>query len=186
VTAAVVHGDAGDELAAMINERLRDVPDFPEPGVLFKDIAPLLADGSVFGAAIHALASFATGGDSVQLVAGVEARGFVIAGALARDLDCGLVPVRKAGKLPPPTVRQQYELEYGSAEIEVPVDVLTGKRVLLVDDVLATGGTLRAAADLIAEAGGTVVGIGVLLELGFLEGRSRIEGVAPLHSLLRL
>jgi adenine phosphoribosyltransferase len=181
-----VHGDAGDEIAALIDGLLRDVPDFPEPGVLFKDIAPLLADGKAFGASIHALASFATGGDTVDLVAGVEARGFVIAGALARDLDCGLVPVRKAGKLPPPTVRRAYQLEYGSAEIEVPVGVLGGRRVLLVDDVLATGGTLRATADLIAEAGGTVVGIGVLLELGFLDGRARIEDVAPLHALLRL
>ncbi|MEO8888452.1 MAG: adenine phosphoribosyltransferase [Jatrophihabitantaceae bacterium] len=175
-----------DDVADLIAARLRDVPDFPEPGVVFKDITPLLADAHAFRSAIHALASFATGGEKVDLVAGVEARGFLIAGALACELDCGLVPVRKAGKLPPPTIRRAYALEYGTAEIEVPVDVLSGKRVLLVDDVLATGGTLRAAADLILEAGGTVVGLGVLLELGFLDGRSRIQDVAPLHALLRL
>lgn len=183
---AAVQGDAGPKIAALINERLRDVADFPEPGILFKDITPLLADGAVFAAAIGALAAFAVDGAAVDLVAGVEARGFVVAGALARELSCGLVPVRKAGKLPPPTLRRTYTLEYGTATIEVPRDGLAGRRVLLVDDVLATGGTLRAAAELIAEAGGTVVGLGVLLELGFLGGRSQVENLAPLHCLLRL
>ena len=113
----------------------------------------------------------------------VVAFGVVFAGALARQLDCGLVPVRKAGKLPPPTLRRKYALEYGTAEIEVPVHVLDGRRVFLVDDVLATGGTLRAAADLLAQAGAAVTGIGVLLELGFLSGRARLDGL-PLHALL--
>jgi adenine phosphoribosyltransferase len=121
----------------------------------------------------------------VQLVAGIEARGFLIAGALACELGCGLVPVRKAGKLPPPTVRRAYQLEYGTAEIEVPVRVLDGMRVLVVDDVLATGGTMRAAVDLVHQAGGTVVGLAVLLELTFLSGRAVLDGVAPLHTLLR-
>jgi len=137
-------GDAGPDIAATVAARLRDVPDFPQPGIVFKDIAPLLADSKAFGAAIGALADHARAGRPIDLVAGVEARGFLLAGALARELDCGLVAVRKAGKLPPPTVRRSYNLEYGSGEIEVPVGVLDGRRVFLVDDVLATGGTLRA------------------------------------------
>jgi adenine phosphoribosyltransferase len=176
-------GDSGAEIAAVVNSRLRDVPDFPIPGVLFKDIVPLLADGEAFAACVAALAAQA--GD-IDVVAGVEARGFVLAGALARELGCGLVPVRKAGKLPPPTIAREYALEYGTATIEVPVDVLDGRRVLLVDDVLATGGTLRAAADLIDEAGGAVAQIGVVLELGFLNGRSIVGDLAPLHALLTL
>ena len=169
-------------LADRIAGLLRDVPDFPQPGIVFKDIAPLLADADAFGACIRALA--ATADASVDIVAGVEARGFLLAGALAVELGCGLVPVRKAGKLPPPTITREYVLEYGTATIEVPMDVLDGRRVLLVDDVLATGGTLRAAADLITEAGGTVIGMGVLLELGFLGGRAVVSGAAPLHALL--
>jgi adenine phosphoribosyltransferase len=179
-------GDAGADVAELVAGRLRDVPDFPQPGVVFKDIAPLLADGVVFGAAMAALARFAAQLGDVELVAGVEARGFVVAGALARELGCGLVPVRKAGKLPPPTVRRGYQLEYGTAEIEVPVGILAGRRVLLVDDVLATGGTLRAAAEMIAEAGGALAGFGVLLELGFLAGRDRVADLAPVHALLRV
>jgi adenine phosphoribosyltransferase len=182
----VITGDAGPVIAASIAARLRDVPDFPEPGIIFKDIAPLLADAAAFGAAIGALADFVRAGDPVDLVAGVEARGFLVAGALARELDCGLVSVRKAGKLPPPTVRRAYTLEYGTAEIEVPVGVLDGKRVVLVDDVLATGGTLLASALLLAEAGATVTGFGVLLELGFLDGRTHLSDAGPLHALLRV
>jgi adenine phosphoribosyltransferase len=183
---SVLTGDAGPVIAASIAARLRDVPDFPQPGIVFKDIAPLLADPAAFGAAIGALADYVRDGEPIDLVAGVEARGFLVAGALASELGCGLVAVRKAGKLPPPTIRRAYALEYGTAEIEVPVGVLDGKRVMLVDDVLATGGTLLASAMLLAEAGATVVGFGVLLELGFLDGRRSIDGVAPLYSLLRV
>jgi adenine phosphoribosyltransferase len=170
-------------VAEQIRGLLRDVPDFPKPGVLFKDISPLLADGAAFEAVVAAIA--ATGHDA-DLVAGIEARGFLLAGALACRLGCGLVPVRKAGKLPPPTLRRSYDLEYGSAQIEVPAGMLEGKSVLLVDDVLATGGTLRAAAELLAEAGATVIGMAVIVELGFLNGRSTLVGLPELQALLTL
>jgi len=170
-------------LADRIAGLLRDVPDFPQPGIVFKDIAPLLADGPAFDAVIHGLAE-AAGPGGIDVVAGIEARGFLIAGALARQLGCGVLPVRKAGKLPPPTVRRAYALEYGEAEIEVPLGLLEGKRVLLVDDVLATGGTLRAAAELLAQAGATVTGMAVILELGFLDGRAVVGDIAPLTALL--
>jgi adenine phosphoribosyltransferase len=168
------------QLADLVRRHLRDVPDFPEPGILFKDIAPLLADGPAFGAASSALAEFGRSAAPVDLVAGVEARGFVFAGAIARDLDCGLVPVRKAGKLPPPTIMREYALEYGTASIEVPVNVLAGKRELLVDDVLATGGTLVAGHELVETLGGVVVGTAVLMELTALGGR---EVVGDVHTV---
>jgi adenine phosphoribosyltransferase len=183
---AELDGDAGPDLARRIAARLRDVPDFPTPGIVFKDITGLLADPEAFGEAVAALATFAESIGPVDLVAGIEARGFLVAGALACELGCGLVPVRKAGKLPPPTVRSSYQLEYGTAEIEVPVQVLDQARVLIVDDVLATGGTMGAAVELVRLAGGTVVGLGVLLELGFLSGRPALSGIAPLHALLRV
>jgi adenine phosphoribosyltransferase len=176
---------AAPELAALIDSRLRDVADFPKPGVLYKDITPLLADGDAFSVTIEALTNLARAVAPVDLVAGVEARGFLLAGAMAARLDCGVLPVRKAGKLPPPTVTARYELEYGSAEIEVPVGLLEGRRVFLVDDVLATGGTLTAAVGLLEQAGASVVGIAVLVELGFLSGRERLAGRA-VTSLLTL
>jgi adenine phosphoribosyltransferase len=172
------------KIAEVVASHLRDVPDFPIPGVLFKDITPLLADATAFAAVIGALAAVAPG--EVELVAGVEARGFLLAGALARELNCGMVPIRKAGKLPPPTIARSYALEYGTAELEVPVNIINGKRVLLVDDVLATGGTLKAAAELIAEAGGSVVATAVLLELSFLPGRETLGAATPLTALLTL
>lgn len=168
-------------VGGILAARLRDVPDFPQAGILFKDITPLLADAAAFASVVGALAAVAP---DVDVVAGVEARGFLLAGAIARELNCGLVPVRKAGKLPPPTLRRSYALEYGTAEIEVPMNVLDGARVLLVDDVLATGGTLRASADLITEAGGQLVALAVLLELAFLDGRSALDGHAPVTALL--
>jgi adenine phosphoribosyltransferase len=167
--------------AELIAARLRDVPDFPKPGITFKDITPLLADAGAFASVVAELAAVAP---DVDVVAGVEARGFLLAGAIAGHLGCGLVPVRKAGKLPPPTLRASYDLEYGSAEIEVPPDLVYGRRILLIDDVLATGGTLRAASDLITRAGGDVVALAVILELAFLDGRAALSGLAPLTALL--
>jgi adenine phosphoribosyltransferase len=171
------------EVASIIEARLRDVPDFPEPGIVFKDIVPLLADGAAFDTVICALTDLAGQHAPIDLIAGIEARGFIVAAGLATRLGCGVVPVRKAGKLPPPTIGQEYVLEYGVARIEVPEGVLADRRVFLVDDVLATGGTLSAAADLIGRAGGQVVGMAVLLELGFLNGRNRLSH-AGLRALL--
>jgi adenine phosphoribosyltransferase len=164
-------------LAERVAATLRDVPDFPKPGILFKDITPLLADGPLLAdvaAAIvdqHRAAGF-------DVVAGVEARGFIVAAAVAMAAGTGLVPVRKAGKLPATTVTRSYELEYGEATIEVHADAFADhRRALLVDDVLATGGTLAAAADLVVEAGGELVGVSVILELAGLGGRDRLAAL---------
>jgi adenine phosphoribosyltransferase len=176
----------GDDIAAVIAPLLRPVPDFPQPGVLFQDITPLLANGSALRRVVSELAAAARHRGPVDLVAGVEARGFIVAAALACELGVGLVPVRKAGKLPPPTVRRSYTLEYGTAEIEVPMGILDGRRVYLVDDVLATGGTLRASVELLTEAGAEVVGVGVIVELSFLDGRAALDGLPALRSLFTL
>jgi adenine phosphoribosyltransferase len=170
------------EVAAVVAASLRDVPDFPQPGVVFKDITPLLADPRAFATVIAALAQRHVG--AVDLVAGVEARGFVVGAALAHALGVGFVPVRKAGKLPGETVSIAYDLEYGSAEIEVHADAFVGdERVLLVDDVLATGGTALAAWDLLERAGAEVVGFECVVELAFLGGRDRL-GSRPVGALL--
>jgi adenine phosphoribosyltransferase len=180
------HPGNPEAVAEQIRRVLRDVPDFPRPGIVFKDIAGLLADPTVFATVVRQLAKAAGDPADVDLIAGVEARGFLFAGALACELGCGILPVRKAGKLPPPTLRRSYQLEYGSADIEIPVGLVAGRRVLLVDDVLATGGTLRAAADLIADAGGTVTGLAVIVELDALGGREQLRDLGTLHALLRL
>lgn len=160
---------------------LRDIPDFPKPGVTFKDITPLLADPSAFAAVIADQSARHTG--QVDLVAGIEARGFILGAALAHALGVGFIPVRKAGKLPGRTASLAYDLEYGSATIEVHADdIAEGARVLLVDDVLATGGTAAAAWDLLTSVGAEVVGLEVVIELTALQGRARLAGRA-LHAL---
>ena len=166
-----------------------DVPDFPEPGVVFKDITPLLADHAGFSAVVSALADAGrdeAGGTAVDKVVGMEARGFILAAPVALTLGAGFVPVRKAGKLPRETHAVSYALEYGEATLEVHRDAVgPGEKVLLVDDVLATGGTVAATRQLVEECGGTVVGVAVLMELSFLPGRETI-GDLPLHSLLTI
>lgn len=170
------------ERAQTVRGMLRQVPDYPEPGVLFRDITPLLASPEGFGAVIGYFADLFVG--RVDAVAGIEARGFLLAAPLAATLGTGVLAVRKAGKLPPPVHRQRYDLEYGSAELEVSgAGIRTGLRVALIDDVLATGGTARAAAGLLERIGAEVTGIAVLLELGELAGRSQLTDW-PVHTLL--
>jgi adenine phosphoribosyltransferase len=162
-------------LIDLVKSRIRDVPDFPSPGIVFKDITPLLADPEAFGAVIAALAD---GHGPVDKVVGIEARGFILAAPVACRLGAGFVPVRKQGKLPAATHSQTYDLEYGTATVEVHKDAFTeGDRVLIVDDVLATGGTARATAELIRRGGADVTGVAVLLELGFLSGRAALGGL---------
>lgn len=163
--------------ADLIASHIRDVPDFPEPGIVFKDITGLLVDAEAFGAVIDALADAVPAG--VDLVAGMEARGFILGAALAARLGTGFVPIRKAGKLPPPTRAVTYDLEYGQASLELREGtVRPGAGVLLVDDVLATGGTAAAAAELVETVGARVVGLAFLLELTALAGRDRLGGRA--------
>ncbi|MFV0462036.1 MAG: adenine phosphoribosyltransferase [Nostocoides sp.] len=170
------------DVAALIDRRLRDIPDFPSPGIVFKDITPLLADGGAFATVTEAMAERHRG---VDVVAGVEARGFIIGAAVAQCLRVGFVPVRKAGRLPGATASLSYDLEYGSAEIEVHADAFAaGERVLVVDDVLATGGTAEAACALVEQAGGTVSAVAVVIELAALGGRNRLVG-RQVEALLR-
>ncbi len=173
-------------LSALIAARVRDIPDFPKPGVTFKDITPLLDDHTAFTRVVEALAAAgrdAGGSVVVDKVVGMEARGFILAAPVALSLGVGFVPVRKPGKLPWRTRAVSYELEYGSETLEMHVDALdTGDRVLVVDDVLATGGTARATAELIEQAGASVHGLAMLMELSFLPGRETV-GDLPLTVL---
>jgi adenine phosphoribosyltransferase len=176
-----------DFLDRAMRTLIRDVPDFPEPGVVFKDITPLLADHDAFSAAIEALAAAGRapdGAPAVDKVVGMEARGFILAAPVALALGAGFVPVRKPGKLPGATHAVSYSLEYGDATLEMHQDaVQAGDRVLLVDDVLATGGTVAATTKLVETCGATVAGVAVLLELAFLRGRQALGDGLPLHSL---
>lgn len=163
---------------------IRDIPDFPKPGIVFKDITPLLADGPGFAAAIAAMAQ-PWRQASPEAVLGIESRGFILGAPLAHELRCGFVPVRKPGKLPGRTVGQEYALEYGTDRIEMHADVLKPRaRVLIVDDVLATGGTLLAAVALARKLDLDVIGAAVLVELKALAGRARWTGEVPLQATL--
>jgi adenine phosphoribosyltransferase len=179
----VVRGDSGPEAAALVASRVLNVPDFPKPGVVFKDLMPLFADGAAFREVVDGIVAY-HGAGAFDVVVGVEARGFVVAAAVAYAAGVGVVPVRKAGKLPRAAYAASYALEYGEATLEVHEDAfVAGQRVLVVDDVLATGGTAGAALELVERAGGVVAGFTVLVELAFLRGRERLAP-RPVHALL--
>ncbi|MCP2340858.1 adenine phosphoribosyltransferase [Actinomadura rupiterrae] len=171
------------DLDKLIQDRIRDVPDYPKPGVVFKDITPLLADHVAFAGVVDTVVNH-YGRGTVDKIVGIEARGFILAAPVAYHMGAGFVPVRKKGKLPSATFEQSYELEYGSETIEMHTDAFRpGERVLIVDDVLATGGTARAAAQLMRRGGGEVVGLSVLMELSFLDGRDKLDGL-DVHALV--
>ena len=167
-----------------IEALIRDVPDFPEPGIVFKDITPVLADPIAFSTIIDLIVVH-FGRGNVDKVVGIEARGFILGAPVAYHFGAGVIPVRKKGKLPYETIEEEYGLEYGTATLEIHRDaVAPGERVLIVDDVLATGGTSRATAELVERIGGKVIGISCLIELEFLHGREKLEG-HDLYTLLR-
>jgi adenine phosphoribosyltransferase len=168
----------------MIEQAIRNIPDFPKPGIQFKDITPVLGDAKLFAASIELLtANFQPG--AVDFVVGIDARGFIFAGAAALKWGAGFVPVRKKGKLPFDTHEEGYQLEYGSNVLAIHTDAIKpGSRVVLVDDLLATGGTAGAAASLIQKVGGNLLEVSFLIELSFLNGREKLNGV-PVRSIVR-
>lgn len=170
---------------ALIESLIRPVPDFPKPGILFRDITPLLADARGFRAAVDALLE-PWHARPPQVFCGVESRGFIFAAAMAQALGCGFAPIRKPGKLPGPLLRERYSLEYGEDMLELRADALLPEaEAVIVDDVLATGGTLAAAARLVERSGARLRGAGVLIELQGLEGRGRLSALPSLHTVLR-
>ena len=175
---------AAEVLAAKVKAIIRDVPDFPKKGIVFKDITPLLADPAAFAEMIkHFAAQYRNAG--ITKVLGIEARGFLLAAPIAMELGAGLIPVRKKGKLPYKTISASYDLEYGTDTLEMHADaVAAGEKVLIVDDVLATGGTAAAVCALTEKLGGKVAGIAMLIELEFLNGRSKLAG-RDIHSLIK-
>jgi len=163
--------------SSWLKNHIRDIPDFPRPGVVFKDITPLLSDVDAFRFAVDAIADHFAG-STVDKVLGVEARGFILAAPVAYRFGAGFVPVRKAGKLPWQIEKEEYELEYGTDLLEIHRDALApGEQTLVIDDVLATGGTAAASIRLVRKLGASVVGFGSIIELGFLEGRRKLEGI---------
>lgn len=169
-----------DDRLARITRLIRDVPDFPKPGILFKDVTPLLGDGPAFRLVTDLLVERV---QKPQLIVGIESRGFIFGAALAERLGVGFVPVRKPGKLPFRTTRETYSLEYGSDALEMHEDAVEGRRCLVVDDLLATGGTAAATARLIERQGGSVDAFAFVIELDFLQGRPRL-GDKPVHALI--
>ncbi|MBB5160479.1 adenine phosphoribosyltransferase [Mycobacterium sp. AZCC_0083] len=176
-----VTGSQQTDVAAVIASLTREVADFPEPGIQFKDLTPLLADAHGLATVTSALAAVAAGAD---LVAGIDARGFLLGAAVATKLGTGVLAVRKGGKLPPPVHSESYSLEYGTATLEVPADGidLAGRKIMIIDDVLATGGTVAATVRLLGKAGAVVTGAAVVLELSALGGREKLQGL-PVTSL---
>jgi adenine phosphoribosyltransferase len=173
--------EAHDKLNALIE----DVPDFPKPGVVFKDFTPLLADPASLALAVELMAN-PYRGKGIDLVVGAESRGFIFGIAIAQALSAGFVPVRKPGKLPRTVHGVDYDLEYGTDRLELHADALMrGQKVLLVDDLLATGGTMKASCELVQRTGAEIAGITVLIELNFLHGRSQLEGFGEVHSVLK-
>ncbi|MEM6551070.1 MAG: adenine phosphoribosyltransferase [Planctomycetota bacterium] len=165
-----------------IQTLIRDVPDYPKPGIVFKDITPLLASPGGLAMAVEQMAN-PFRGKGVELVCGAESRGFIFGTAIAQALSAGFVPIRKPGKLPSRTLSASYELEYGSDTLEVHEDaVKPGQKVLMVDDLLATGGTMKACCDLISQMGGDILGITVLIELAFLPGREKLDPYENVHA----
>jgi adenine phosphoribosyltransferase len=172
-----------DDRLTRITSRIRDVPDFPKPGILFKDVTPLLGDGPAFRLVTDLLAERIAAKKS-ELIVGIESRGFIFGAALAERLGVGFVPVRKPGKLPYKTTRETYSLEYGTDALEMHEDAVDKRCCLIVDDLLATGGTAAATARLVERQGGTVDGFVFVIELSFLHGRDRL-GERPIHTLIR-
>ncbi len=169
--------------ADSLRAAIRDVVDFPKPGIIFKDITPVLADGKLFRESISMLCETA-GGVKIDKVVGIDARGFIFAAAVADRLGAGFVPIRKKGKLPWKTRQTAYSLEYGESIVELHEDaILPGESILLVDDLLATGGTAAAAVKLLDELGANIIGISVLIELGFLAGRAKLAP-HPVHAII--
>jgi adenine phosphoribosyltransferase len=175
---------ASDARLALLRARVRDVPDFPKPGILFRDLTPLMGDGVALREAIDMLAATAVR-HRPELIVAIESRGFIFGAPVAASLGIGFVPVRKPGKLPHRTRRRSYDLEYGTAALEMHADaVVQGARVVIVDDLLATGGTAAATTELVREIGGEVVGATFVVELELLRGRERLAGV-PVDALLK-
>lgn len=177
------HSATEEGLTRRLEKAIRDIPDFPKPGIVFKDITPILLDPPLFADTVDTLARWSEERKTDKII-GVDARGFLFASPVANRLGVGLVPVRKMGKLPHRTEREAYDLEYGSAELEVHVDAIDpGERVTVIDDLLATGGSAQATARLVERLGGVVAGLGFVIELGFLKGRQRLDGY-DCHSLV--